>query len=94
MNPSRRAAETMLLVGGPADGRRVVIDGRPKVYYVPRLNRLDMSINPRNEMEATHIKQVAEEYIRSERGVYMHESISHMDVVEVLTTGYRNEISQ
>lgn len=94
MTPSRLAAEPMLLVGGPADGRRVVIDGRPKAYYVPRVNRLDMSINPRDKMEATHIKRIAEEYIRSERGVYMHESISHMDVVEVLTAGYRNEISQ
>lgn len=94
MTPARRAAETMLLVGGPADGRRVMIDGRPKVYYVPRVNRLDLSINPRDEMEAQHISRFAEEYIRAERQVYLHSSIAHMDVVEALVRGYRHEVEQ
>lgn len=88
------ADNLMVLVGGPCDGRRVQIDGRPKVYYVPRINRIDMSINPRDEMEARYIKDMAEEYIRRERGVYMHYSIDHMDVFDVLTQGYRSEIGK
>lgn len=94
MTLSRRAAETMLLVGGPADGRRVVIDGRPKVYYVPRANRLDMSINPRDQTEETYISQIAEEYVRSERRVYLHSSVAHMDVVSMLVAGYRHEVGK
>jgi len=95
MTPSRRAAETILLVGGPADGRRVMIDGRPKVYFVPRINRLDLSLDPdENPMQAVHMSRIAEEYVRSERQVYLHSSISHMDVVEALVAGYRHEIGQ
>jgi len=87
-------SDVMILVAGPCDGRRVKIDGRPRVYYVPRVNRIDMKINPRDETEARYIKEIAEEYVRCESGVYMHESISHLDVVAVLTAGYRNEIGE
>lgn len=84
----------MLLVGGPADGRRVKIDGRPKVYFVPRVNRLDMSISPRDEIEAVHISRVAEEYVRVDRQIYLHSSISNIDIIDALVAGYRFEIGK
>lgn len=77
--------KTMVLVGGPCDGRRVKIDGRPKIYYVPRVNRIDFSVRPRDSIE---------EYVRAEDRVYVHSSISHLNVVDLLVSGYRNEIGQ
>lgn len=86
-------SEVMLLVGGPADGRRVKTDGRPKVYYLPKSNRLDLHLSVRDDYEASMFKEVGiEEYVLCESNVYMHSSISHMDVVAVLTSGYRCEI--
>lgn len=86
--------KVMVLVGGPCDGRRVKIDGRPKVYYVPRVNRLDFSITPRDPVEESCIKEIYEEYVRIENRVYAHSSVSHLDVVDLLVSGYRNEIGQ
>lgn len=84
--------ETVLLVGGPADGRRIKTDGRSSIYYVPRINRIDPGINPRDPVEASYFETIAEEYRRKEFGVYMHNSICDLDVIDVLTAGYRCEI--
>jgi len=88
-------SETMLMIGGPMDGRRVQIDGRPKVYFVPRANRLDLNISPpRDEHESRYMKDVTEEYVRIEKGVYAHCSVAHLDVIDLLTSGYRCEIGK
>lgn len=86
--------KTMVLVGGPCDGRRVKIDGRPRIYYVPRVNRIDLSIRPLDAQEAAYVKEIAEEYVRVEDRVYAHSSVSHLNVVDILVNGYRNEIGQ
>lgn len=88
-------SDVMLLVGGPCDGRRIKADGRPKVYYLPRTNRLDLSIEPpRYPEEAVYMAQVTEEYVRTYDNVYVHHSIRDLDVVGLLTAGYRCEIGK
>ena len=84
----------VVLVGGPADGRRVAVDGRPNVYFVPRVNRLDMSIRPREEAEAFFIADVADEYLRRGKNLYVHHSLSHLDEMDLLTSGYRPELGK
>ena len=93
---SERQSEdvVVVLVGGPADGRRVRVDGRPNVYFVPRANRLDMSISPRDEVEARFIADIADEYVRRGRNIYVHHSLLHLDEMDLLTAGYRPEIGK
>jgi hypothetical protein len=88
-------SETMLMIGGPIDGMRVQIDGRPKVYFVVKANRLGLNISsPRDEQESRYMREVTEEYVRVEGRVYAHYSIAHLDVIDLLASGYRCEIGK
>ena len=84
--------KTVLLVGGPADGRRVEMSHPTRLYYVAELTRQEVwfAEYPMTPIDPQGITQHV--YTWMFEGVMAHESLDNSTVTLIqLANGYRRE---
>lgn len=85
-----------VLIGGPADGRRVETD-RERVCRVPRLVPMSARVEPLNPREET-MRMEYDEYriirLMDDAFIGLHHTVSERQMFNALVGGYRNEIGR
>lgn len=80
-----------LFIGGQADGRRMDLEGTPPYARLPYRRPLpSSSLEALNGREET-LKMEIENYHHIYRDIYVHESLAHKDLFDLLVAGYRQE---
>lgn len=79
-----------LFIGGRSDGRRMDLQDR-HVKYVRLPIMKPIKVCERLDENEETLKMDVENYVRVYGDIYVHESLERVDLIKLLSAGYRNE---